>query len=245
MRAAELELMLAAVAWRLKASADDAGLTAAVLRDIARDGAMVLEQMGPALAATRQALARAQHGERREHHRAEHDSLTTLPNRRHFDDSLHDRLGATAPRARTLAVLFLDLDQFKRVNDHHGHDVGDALLRVVAKRLARTVRAGDVVCRLGGDEFACLLSGPMARPQISHLASKLHAAVSAPLKMRGVAFSVRPSIGIAVCPEDGDTAATLLQRADAAMFRAKRQQSGHAFFDAQADAGSGGRLSGR
>jgi diguanylate cyclase len=106
------------------------------------------------------------------------------------------------------------------------------------------VRAGDVVCRLGGDEFACLLSGPMGRPQISHLAAKLHAAVSAPLKMRGVAFSVRPSIGIAVCPEDGDTAATLLQRADAAMFRAKRQQSGHAFFDARTDGPSAGRLGG-
>lgn len=234
MSTAELDLMLGAVAWRLKAGADDDTLSPAALRDIVRDGAAALEQLRPDIGALRQALATA-----------EQDSLTALPNRRRFDDRLHDALGAEAAQAPTLAVLFLDLDHFKSVNDRHGHDVGDALLRVVAKRLARTVRADDMVCRLGGDEFACLLSGPLGRPQISRLAAKLHAAISAPLNLQGLRISVKPSIGIAVCPADGHTAATLLQRADAAMFRAKRLQSGHAFFNPLTDAASGRRLKGR
>jgi len=232
MSATELDLMLGAVAWRLRASADDRAVAPEVLRDIARDGALALEQLRPDLARLRASLARA-----------ERDSLTALPNRRRFDDRLHDELGT--PRARTLAVMFLDLDHFKTVNDRHGHGVGDALLRAVAQRLTRTVRTGDMVCRLGGDEFACLLSGPMGRAQISRLAAKLHAAVAAPLKLHGQAFSVRPSIGIAVCPADGNTAAKLLENADAAMFRAKRQQCGHAFFNPLIDKGSGVRLSGR
>jgi len=234
MLAAELELMLGAVAWRLKACADDETLAPAALRDIMQDGAAALEQLRPGLATLRRAVARA-----------ERDGPGALPSRRRFDDRPHDEPAPAATPARTLAVLFLDLDHFKSINDRHGHCVGDALLRVVAKRLARTVRAGDMVCRLGGDEFACLLSGPMGRPQISRLAAKLHATVSAPLKLHGMAFTVRPSIGIAVCPADGDNAATLLQRADAAMFRARREHSDHAFFNPLTDSTSSGRLSGR
>lgn len=234
MLAAELELMLGAVTWRLKAAADDAGLTPDALRETVRDGVMALEQLRPDLATLRLALADA-----------EQDSLTALPNRRRFDDRLHDELGLPATQPRTLAVLFVDLDHFKSVNDRHGHEVGDALLRAVARRLARSVRAGDMVCRLGGDEFACLLAGPMRRAQIGRLASKLYAAVSAPLKLHGVSLHIRPSIGIALCPDDGADAALLLRRADAAMFRAKRQQCGHAFFNALTDQQSTGRIGAR
>jgi diguanylate cyclase len=205
MPATELELMLGAAAWRLQAGAEDPALTSDALREMARDSAMLLQQLRPELAAMRLALARAQAGERQALQRAERDSLTTLPNRDGFDSRLHSELGAREPAPRMLAVLFLDLDRFKQVNDRHGHAVGDALLRGVARRLRSAVRA---------------------------------------------------SIGIAMCPTDGDNAAALLQRADAAMFRAKRQQCGLAFFDAGTDPlgrlpaeamahTSGGRLGGR
>jgi diguanylate cyclase (GGDEF)-like protein len=97
------------------------------------------------------------------------------------------------------------------------------------------MRAEDMVCRLGGDEFACLLANAMGREQLSRLACELFDAVSAPLKLGRQQFSVRPSIGIAVCPTDGDTTAALLKRADAAMYRAKRLQTGFAFFDRRSD----------
>jgi diguanylate cyclase (GGDEF)-like protein len=195
-----------------------------------------LRQARAALAATRIELAGTQVGERRARHLAQHDSLTSLPNRRYFRARLDDALHPHEQPAPALAVLFLDLDGFKPINDRHGHDTGDELLRIVAQRLSRSVRAEDMVCRLGGDEFACLLADPMGREQISHLASKLFDAVSAPLKVGALELSVRPSIGIAVCPTDGDTAAALLKRADSAMYRAKRRQMGFAFFDRRADA---------
>jgi diguanylate cyclase (GGDEF)-like protein len=133
-------------------------------------------------------------------------------------------------------VLYLDLDGFKPINDLHGHDAGDELLRIVAARLARSIRAEDMVCRLGGDEFACLLSDPLNRERLGHLACKLFDAVSAPLQLGPLKLTVRPSIGIAVCPTDGATTDALLKCADAAMYRAKRHQSGYAFFDPQTDA---------
>jgi diguanylate cyclase (GGDEF)-like protein len=133
-------------------------------------------------------------------------------------------------------VLYLDLDDFKPVNDHHGHEAGDQVLRIVAHRLRHAVRADDLVCRLGGDEFACMLQDPLDRAQLSQMACKLFDAVSAPLKLCGVTLSVRPSIGIALCPDDADTTAALLERADAAMYLAKRRQLGYAFFDRRSDA---------
>lgn len=194
-----------------------------------------LRQAQAALATAHAELVGTRAGERRANHRAQHDSLTSLPNRSYFRSRLDDALRPTGPKAPALAVLFLDLDGFKPINDRHGHDTGDELLRIVARRLSHSVRDEDMVCRLGGDEFACLLTDPMGREQISHLASMLFDAVSAPLKVGELELSVRPSIGIAVCPTDGDTAATLLKRADLAMYRAKRRQMGFAFFDRRAD----------
>ncbi len=188
-----------------------------------------------ALAATRAELLSARQGERRAQHQARHDSLTLLPNRSGFSERLDDALRGDERTAATLAVLYLDLDGFKPINDRHGHDAGDELLRVVAQRMSRSVRKQDLVCRLGGDEFACIVSAPLGREQLSHIASKLFEAVAAPLQVGGVQLSVRPSIGIAVCPSDGDDASTLLKRADQAMYRAKRRQLGFAFFDRRAD----------
>jgi diguanylate cyclase (GGDEF)-like protein len=184
-----------------------------------------------ALAQLRAELVGTQAGERRAHHLALHDSLTALPNSGHFRERLDRALTRAEATHPTLAVLYLDLDGFKAVNDAHGHAAGDELLRIVAIRLARAVRAEDMVSRLGGDEFACLLGALPSREQLSHLACKLFDAVSAPFQIGELKLSVRPSIGIAMCPADGVTCDALLKNADTAMYRAKRQQMGYAFFD--------------
>ena len=182
----------------------------------------------------------------------QHDRLTALPNRHGFSDVLDRALLKTDTQNKTdaqkprLALLVLALDGFKPINAQHGHLVGDHMLRIVATRLARAVRAGDCVGRTGGDDFACLLGGIQDRQQLSHLACKLFDAVSAPLKIGRLQLTVRPSIGIAICPTDGATADVLLRRADAAMGRAKRAQSGYAFFERGAEHGaeSGADLAG-
>jgi diguanylate cyclase (GGDEF)-like protein len=188
---------------------------------------------------TRRDLACTRTDERRQRHRAQHDELTSLPNRAHFHARLDRALAtgawsAQAPESAqypAMALLYVDLDGFKAINDSHGHAAGDALLRIVAARLRRAMRAEDMVCRLGGDEFACLLADAMSREQLHALAGKLYAMVAAPVQVGALELHVRPSIGIAVCPQDGHTSAALLERADAAMYLAKRHQVGYAFFD--------------
>ena len=182
------------------------------------------------LARAQAELLGTQAGERRARHLALHDGLTLLPNRTFFRERLDNALEHENPLARAFTVLYLDLDGFKRVNDSHGHDAGDELLRIVAARLSRSVRAGDVVSRIGGDEFACLLAGVPERDQLCSLARKLFLAVSAPFKIGTLQLTVRPSIGIATSPADGDTSDLLFKRADVAMYRAKRHQTGYAFF---------------
>ncbi len=179
-----------------------------------------------------QAQAQAQAATLQASPRSLHDGLTALPNRDFFRQRLDQALETPNP---SLAVLFLDLDGLKFINDGHGLATGDELLRIVAARLARSVRAQDMVCRLGSDEFACLLGNVFNRDQLSHLACKLFDAVSAPLKIGDLELTVRPSIGIAVCPTDGNDSEALLRHADSAMYRAKRQQLGYAFFDASSD----------
>lgn len=188
-----------------------------------------------ALAQANAELIESRADERRARFEAWHDSLTTLPNRTHFRARLELGLADAAPNREPLALMYLDLDGFKRINDTHGHDTGDKLLRIVAARMLRTVRAEDVVSRLGGDEFACLLVGVPDRSHLSQLACKVFEAVSAPLTIGPLTLSVRPSIGIATFPGDGDTVEALLKVADAAMYRAKRQRTGYAFSDQPAE----------
>ncbi|HJV96339.1 MAG TPA: GGDEF domain-containing protein [Albitalea sp.] len=184
-----------------------------------------------ALAQLRAELVGTQAGERRARHSARHDPLTALPNGGYFRERLDHALACADAPNPTLAVLYLDLDGFKLINDTHGHAAGDELLRIVAARLTRAVRAEDMVSRLGGDEFACLLGGMPSRDQMSHLASKLFDAVLAPFQIGELRLSVRPSIGIAMCPTDGVTCDALLKNADTAMYCAKRRQLGCVFFD--------------
>jgi len=171
----------------------------------------------------------SQAGELDARHQALHDDLTALPNRRHCRERLAQALGIAASRHTLAGLLYLDLDGFKEINDRHGHATGDAVLRIVAARLDRALRAGDVACRLGGDEFACLPAGPLSGPQLARLARKLIDAVSAPLMVNGVQLRVRPSIGVAIFPTHADNAEALFRVADAAMYRAKQQRTGFAF----------------
>lgn len=168
---------------------------------------------------------------------ADVDCLTSLPNRRHFMRKLARALAGAKPRGRSLAVLFLDIDDFKQVNDRYGHETGDKLLRIVARRLTHCVREDDLVGRLGGDEFACALTGDASRKKVELIAAKLLDALSAPAMIGGAQVSVRPSVGIAMFPGDGTTTADLLRRADAAMYHAKQQRTGSVFFDACSGSG--------
>ncbi len=176
-------------------------------------------------------LAGTQAEERRARHRASHDGLTSLPTGAFFLERIDRLLARAEPQPVALAVLYLDLDGFRTINDVHGHDVGDEVLRIVAARLGRAIRSEDTVGRLGGDEFACLLANLPSLEQLSHLACKIFDAVSTPLKIGDLALSVRASIGIATFPADGVTAAALLRSADAAMDRARRSGTGYAFFE--------------
>jgi diguanylate cyclase len=204
---------------------------AALVRELQRTSRLEAEvaAVRAALAAALVDLAGTQAGERHARHLAMHDGLTSLPNRRHFRETLAATVSRRAEDDTPLAVLYLDLDAFKPINDAHGHDIGDKLLQIVAARLSRTVRAGDLVSRIGGDEFACLIEGVADRAQLAHLAVKLFDAVSAPLGIGVLELAVRPSIGIAVYPSDGATAERLIESADIAMYRAKRTGMGHAF----------------
>lgn len=184
-----------------------------------------------ALAKARSALDGLRDGERRARHDAQHDALTALPNRAHFRERLQHALAGPSRERATMAVLYIDLDDFKPVNDLHGHATGDELLRIVATRLARAVRAEDMVSRLGGDEFACLIADMPDPAGLEALARKLIEIVAAPVTLGTLELRVQPSIGIAVSPMTAIGADALLRRADAAMYRAKRTKAGVARFD--------------
>ncbi len=187
------------------------------------------------MAQTRDELAGTRASQDRARYLALHDGLTSLPNRAFFIQQLRAAMAEAMQQQQLLAVLFLDLDGFKPINDTHGHAAGDELLRIVAARLTRTVRARDMVCRLGGDEFACLLAGVPSREQLEHLVHKLRDAVQAPCRIGDITLTVRASVGIAVAPKDGDTADALLAKADTAMYHAKRHHGGQSFFDQLGD----------
>lgn len=189
-----------------------------------------------ALARARAELKGAVSNERDACRRALEDGLTTLPNQVGFRGRLDLSMGRAAPTGVSLALLYLDLDNFKAVNDGHGHDVGNELLRIVAARLRSTLRAGDSVGRLGGDEFACLLANVPGRHELEQVVKKITQALSAPVRIGSLELRVQASIGIAVWPGDGDNGDDLLRNADRAMYQAKRQGVGHAFFDSSTTA---------
>lgn len=174
-------------------------------------------------------LAKATTREEASRHAALHDSLTGLPNRTLFDDRLRNALALASRHGGTLAVIFIDLDDFKEINDAHGHEAGDEVLRTIANRLRDGSREADTVSRHGGDEFLCLLTEMGDREAMDAIASKIGSAIRAPCRTGGRELTVEASLGIAVFPRDGDSVEALLDSADRAMYEAKRNGSGHAF----------------
>src|SRR5215210_5749213 len=179
---------------------------------------------------------------RRLRHLALHDGLTGLPNRTLF----HERVARAIKGRRSermVAVLLIDLDRFKEVNDTLGHDHGDELLEVVAERLGGALRHGDTLARLGGDEFAVVLTDLPHRGAAAELAGRLQDALRRPFGLRGIAVELDASIGVAFCPEHGDDVTTLIQRADVAMYDAKRSQARVETYATERDPYSPARLS--
>jgi diguanylate cyclase (GGDEF)-like protein len=158
---------------------------------------------------------------------AYHDALTGLPNRRLLDDRLKQALYRAQRREASVAVLLIDLDDFKQVNDSAGHRAGDAVLREVAMRLGGCVRKADTLSRHGGDEFVVMMADLSGDSDCQVVAEKIHRALAAEFRIDGKSYSLGASIGIAVFPEDGGDADALLRNADAAMYRAKQLGRNH------------------
>jgi diguanylate cyclase (GGDEF)-like protein len=155
--------------------------------------------------------------------RAEHDSLTGLPNRMLFLDRLSRALAHARRNELPVAVMFVDLDRFKEVNDRLGHAAGDDMLREASTRMLACVRDEDTVARLGGDEFGLLLPHISGIDGVVQVARRLLDAFAGPVELGGQTVVVSPSIGISLFPQDGDDADAILEGADAAMYRAKER----------------------
>lgn len=155
-------------------------------------------------------------------HLARHDTLTGLPNRALFDDRVNVALSAARREDTRLALLFIDLDHFKPINDQLGHAAGDLVLKAVADRILGIIRESDTAARIGGDEFVVLLRNTHGREDAANVAQKIARAIAQPLALGGQGVSVSASIGIAIYPEDGADVTTLSKSADQAMYRVKQ-----------------------
>ena len=175
---------------------------------------------------------------------AMHDALTGLPNRLMFNERLARAIAQARRHTRALAVLFVDLDRFKVINDTLGHEAGDSLLREAADRLTENLRAGDTVARLGGDEFVVLLEEVVDPLYVGAVSRKIIDALAAPFMIADREYCITASVGVAAFPEDGTDPGTLLKNADIAMYRAKEQgRNAFAYYSEQVTAGSLERLS--
>ncbi len=176
------------------------------------------------------ALSASRVREKASRHSALHDAVTGLPNLALFNDRLSHALEQARRHTWRLAVMFIDLDKFKSINDTHGHDAGDQVLQLVAQRLEAVVRSGDTVSRRSGDEFLFLMLEAKDDANAEALALKIIDHIAQPCEIGGVTISVRPSIGVAIYPEDGQSAPELLKNADTAMYAAKGKKSGASLY---------------
>jgi diguanylate cyclase (GGDEF)-like protein/PAS domain S-box-containing protein len=181
--------------------------------------------------------------EQRAKHLADHDALTGLPNRRLLEDRLTQALALSYRNRKQTAVMFVDLDRFKTINDSLGHAVGDLLLREVAMRLVNQLRIGDTICRIGGDEFVVVLPEIKRASDAAQVAQKVLEELSRPIPADERELTVTPSIGIAVFPEDGRDAETLIRNSDAAMYHAKEMgRANYQFFTAEMNQAASRRI---
>jgi diguanylate cyclase (GGDEF)-like protein len=165
------------------------------------------------------------------YHLAHHDTLTGLPNRLLFYDRLRQALHNAQRGNQHLAVLFIDLDHFKRVNDTLGHPAGDQLLQIIANRLESTLREGDTVARQGGDEFTVILTHVEKPSDVELVAHKVLKSISTPLTLGGQELEMTASIGSSLFPADGALMDILIQKADTAVYHAKRQRNAFHAYD--------------
>ena len=182
-----------------------------------------------ALAESTAALLASSDAEKESRRRSLHDAATGLPNRDLFDTRLEQAISMAKRHGWTLAVMFLDLNRFKGVNDTHGHAAGDVVLLAVANRLADHARDEDTVCRNGGDEFLYLLVDPQGKNNVERIATNVAKRVAQAIAWEGVPLTVSTSIGVSLYPDDGSTGEALVRSADAAMYLAKKRASGFAF----------------
>ena len=167
------------------------------------------------------------------------DELTDLPNRREFGQQLRLHLASARDRGEPMALLIIDLDRFKELNDALGHHAGDAVLAQIGPRLRTVLRPDDVLARIGGDEFALLLPGVRA---VDDIGLRIARALEPRFPVDGLEFQIAASVGIALYPDHGDDAGTLLRHADVAMYQAKNSRSGHAFYAREQDRNTRARL---
>lgn len=174
---------------------------------------------------------------------AEHDVLTALPNRQVLLERMRESIARARRRKQVVATLFMDIDQFKYVNDSLGHEVGDELLIQIAKRLVAHVREGDTVARFGGDEFVVVLDDAGSIANVTGVAEKLLSALAPPFPVNGMELHATASMGISVYPADGPDSETLLRNADNAMYRAKEEgRNSYRFFSGDMSARAFERL---
>jgi diguanylate cyclase (GGDEF)-like protein/PAS domain S-box-containing protein len=184
-----------------------------------------------------------QEAQARAQHLADHDALTGLPNRRLLEDRLTQALAMSQRNREHTAVMFVDLDRFKTINDSLGHAVGDVLLKEVSRRLVDQLRTGDTICRIGGDEFVLVLPQIKRTSDVAQVALKVIEQLSVPVMVEERELVVTPSIGIAVFPDDGRDAETLIRNADAAMYHAKEAgRANYQFFTEQMNQAASRRL---
>ncbi len=168
-------------------------------------------------------------------HKALHDALTGLPNRTLLYDRMHDCSCRARRTGDRFALLVVDLNRFKEINDTLGHHIGDLVLQQIARRLTKLLRSSDMIARLGGDEFAILLSPVLDRFAVTNLSERLKTALDAPLLCKGLTLDVNASVGAAIFPDDGTDMTELIQKADVAMYVAKNAGLPMAFYDEDQD----------
>jgi diguanylate cyclase (GGDEF)-like protein len=207
-------------------------VTATLARGIAdiKQVEIALTRSRMALAEAETALLTAQEDERHATLRALHDPATGLPNRVLFEDRVTQGVSLAERHGWSLAVMFLDLDRFKSINDDHGHAAGDLVLREVASRLSQHARDEDTVCRSGGDEFLYLLVNPKSKADVERKAIAVLGDIAQAIEVGGRGLVIRASIGVALYPGDGTTFDQLVRNADTAMYRAKNGACGYVLF---------------
>ena len=205
-------------------AADDLKLVNATLAKEVADRIVIESELAETkndLAEVRDDLSKSQAKEEQAQQLAFQDALTGLPNRMSFEQRLDHGLIQAKRHGRKLAVLFIDIDKFKIINDSYGHDLGDQVLRMVANRLQSSVRDEDMVSRWGGDEFVCLLLEVKKDADVTRFSEKLINRIAEACEFNGITLSIKASIGIAIYPADGETADILFKIADSAMYKAK------------------------